>query len=107
MLAGIEGLAIDIGSLPLAHNRLQGRSVQGIVVGCGRGLIGIEFAYFAVRRTKEQFAVIIPYYPCGYSGQIKALILVVGVRLPFLVVLLQQVKHIHARTGRNEIKVLV
>ena len=107
MLAGIEGLAIDIGSLPLAHNRLHGRPVQGIVVGVWSGLIGIEFAYFAVRRSKEQFAVIVPDHPCGYSGQIKALVLVVGIRLPFLVVLLQQVKHIHARTGRNEIKVLV
>ena len=88
MLAGIEGLAIDIGSLPLAHNRLHGRSVQGIIVGCGRGLIRIEFADLPIRCAKEQFAVIIPDHPCGYSGQIKALVLIIGVWLSLLIMLL-------------------
>ena len=67
----------------------------------------MEFADLPIRCAEIQVAVVVPYYPCWYSGQIKALVLVIGIRLPFLVVLLQKVKHIHARTGRNEIKVLV
>ena len=48
----------------------------------------MEFADLPIRCAEIQVAVAVPYHPCGDTGEIEALVLIIGVWLSLLIMLL-------------------